>query len=200
MIVILILVLTAVPMYQRYIRNSRNAAAQNMLRQIALAEKASRTEDCWNCEGYSFTDGVSETAEEAISRLTEFGFRPDPYVAFHIMPPVDNNGGTITSINGLPLSVPLERYIGFVAFAAHNSVGSTVYVFDSAGGWGINEAHENDVYSGITVTNSVVDLLCYKYDPFNTATPVKKKPNSVKFAPDRKDKYTARMVVTVAAK
>ena len=133
---------------------------------------------------YAYTDGLSETAEAAIMKLAEIGFRPDPSVAFHIMRPGLINGVTPNS---------------FVAFAAHNSVGSTVYVYDNNNGQGVMEARENDGHGGITVTSSAAALFCYKYDESNTAAPVMKKFSATKFAPDPKDTDPARMIVTDAA-
>jgi len=191
--VIAILAMIAVT---EHIKKSRNNAARDLLQQIVIAEIVIGME-CMNCrgitEGYVFTDGVRETAEEAVARLDKYGysFRPDPSVAFHIMPPAAVGGVTPK---------------GFIVFAAHNSVGSTVYVYDSIRFRGndiaqsITEARENDVYSGITITDSAIALFRYNYDPSNTAGPVEKKLGQTKIAPAPSDKAPARMVVTVTAK
>ena len=188
-IVVAVLVVISVPLCYRHIKNSRNEAAQTMLRQIALAEMATQTTSCfsWSCNNYLFTDGVSTTAEETVMELAVFGFRPDVSIAFHVMHP------------GVVDGVALDSSKGFIAFTAHNSVGSTVYVYDSIAGGGVQEARENGVYSGVSVNDARNSLFRYEYDSSNTAAPVAKKSNAVKFAPDPDDTYPARLIVTVAA-
>lgn len=97
-----------------------------------------------------------------------------------------------------PAAVNGETPRGFIVFAAHNSVGSTVYVYDTIAGGGIREARENDVLFG-GITKSVATLFCYKYDQSKAAGDIEKKAANTKFAPDPKDKAPARMVVAVAA-
>jgi len=189
MVVVAVLVVISVPLCYRHIKKSRNEAAQTMLRQIALAEIATQTTSCysWPCNNYFFTDGVRATAEEALMVLARFGFRPDASVAFHIMHP------------GVVDGVALDDSKGFIAVAAHNSVGSTVYVYDSIADAGVQEARENGVYSGVSVNDARESLFRYEYDYSNTAAPIAKKSNAVKFAPDPDDTYPARLIVTVAA-
>ena len=109
-------------------------------------------------------------------------------IAFHIMHP--------TVVNGLNSQ-------DFVAFAAHNSVGSTVYVFDSENDnpYDVSrEARENDIYSGISVDSARMSLSCYEYDAPNPNAQVVKKPGNMTFAPDPNDKTPARMIITGIAK
>lgn len=186
-----ILAMIAVP---RYIQDSRNSAARNILWRIAMTERVTQLECPAPCptNEYAFTDGLNETVEEAIKRIADFGFRPDPAVAFHIMP--------FAAIDGV--TPP-----GFIAFAAHSSAGSAVYVYDTvSGGKDLDDimeagrkARENEVIGGLVITSSVAALFCYKYDSSNPAAPVTRNPNRVRFAPDPNDAYPARMLVTAAA-
>ena len=173
-------------------QNSRNEAAQLLLQQIALVEKEAAAGcglDPCPTEGrldYIFTDGVKETAETAILKLTKFGFRPDPSVAFHIMPLPDVNGEH------------LGRSFGFIAFAAHNSVGSKVYVYDDIGGGGVSEVRGNRPYLGINVTGSPPTLFCYTYGFSDSGATVVKKPGSPRIAPDPNDSDACLVVVEAA--
>ena len=195
----------AIPLY---IHNARKDDVQAMFRQIVLVESAIVHEHCgliWNrflwvngrqtCEIYYYTDGsFNETAEEALMECARFNFRPDPSVAFHIMPPA--------AVDGV-----IPR--GFIAFAAHNSLGSPVYVFDSLAAdsaWKstkikdyetfvygqINQAREGAVYGGIKFTNSA-PLFCYKYDSSNDT--FEKSLNAIRLVPDPNDEYPRRMIV-----
>lgn len=180
---IAILAVIAIP---RYIQNSRNETALKMLQQIALAEMALQSEDSGRWDGV-YTDGVDETAESAVTQMVQFGFRPDPSVAFHITRPgVGAYGFTPT---------------GFVAFAAHNSNGSTVYVYDNVDGGGVVEVRQNDTYAqeSVKLSDELFDqaLHCYEYDPADKEAPVTRNCNATKFGPDPKDAYPARMVITV---
>lgn len=157
-----------------------NEAAISLLHLIALAEMAMQPECGPHPYFYgAYTDGEDETAEADVLRMTQFGFRPDPSVAFHIMRPGTINGVTPT---------------GFVAFAAHNSVGSTVYTHNSINAKGVGEVREGATYGGVTITGSVPALFRYKYNQ-STKT-VEKMPNEVKFRPNPEDDYPARLVVT----
>ena len=159
--VIAVLAAIAVPLYLIYVQNSRNSAAQKLLQKIALAEMPIQTECPSPCPPVdAFTDGLTETAEEAIMKFAQYGFRPAP-----------------ADING-------EGPLGFIDFAAHNSVGSTVYVYDNIGGVGIKEARENNVHGGVIIRSDVAALYCYEYDPANTAAPVRKKPTRPNLRPN----------------
>jgi type IV pilus assembly protein PilE len=104
--IIAILAAIAVPMYQRYIDRSRNAASQALLHQIALAEMA--LDNAQEIpESY-----VSSAKADNILLLTDFGFRPDPNVAFNIQTTKDGNGG-------------------FVAFAGNVTPGSPIFFYDT---------------------------------------------------------------------
>jgi prepilin-type N-terminal cleavage/methylation domain-containing protein len=104
--IILILAAIAVPMYQRYIDRSRNAASQATLHQIAQAEMALDSAQEIP-ESY-----VASAKADNILLLTDFGFRPDPNVAFNIQTTTDGNGG-------------------FVAFAGNITPGSPIFVYDA---------------------------------------------------------------------
>ena len=186
--IIVVLAIIAVPKYKRHIINSRNEAAQVVLQKISLSQIHTCRADCRDdtnaCCSFAFTDDVNETMEEAILRLVDFGFSPDASVAFHIMRP-----GIVEGVS--PDS--------FIAFAAHNSVGSPVYVYDYVVGGNIKQALEDDVYSGVSINSVNSALFCYTYDPADTANPVKKKPRPIKFAPAPNEAYPARMLVTVPA-
>ena len=183
-----ILAMISALLYQSYVKNSRNEAARRMVELISLIQISTCNVDCWGdsdeCCSYTFTDGVSETAEAAIMRLVFWGVSPDQSIAFHIMRPTVSSGASSNS---------------FVVFAAHNSVGSAVYVYELGRGGGVKEARENEVYSGISVNSARAALFCYKYNSANKAAPVEKKANPAQFAPDPNDKHPARMIVAVAA-
>ena len=197
--VIAVLAVIATPICLRHLQYSRNKAAQDLLKQIALVEMAIEPACCVSgaCPPYYvYTDGIDESAEESVERLVQSGsffprgtgsrpkylFLPDGSVAFRIM--------RLGAINGV-------TPIGFVAFAGHNSIGSTVYTYNNIDTIGIVEAREGVEYGGITATSSVAPLFRYKYDP-STKT-VEWLPGEVKFGPDPKDAKPARMVVNVAA-
>jgi len=120
--IIAILAMIAVPMYQRYIERSRNAAAQSLLQQLALAEVAIDTAPEL-VESY-----VDSSSAGNIELLATFGFRPDPNVAFYIE---------------LPATEP-----GFVAFASHIANGSTLYVYDNINATGVVAFDSTVTYSG----------------------------------------------------
>jgi prepilin-type N-terminal cleavage/methylation domain-containing protein len=107
--IIAILAMIAVPMYQRYIERSRNAASQSTLQQIALAEVALDTAP-ENALSYQISD------IDGITELAKFGFRPDGNVAFGIQLPTDG---------------------GFVAFAGHIAKGSPVFYYDNQNASGV---------------------------------------------------------------
>jgi prepilin-type N-terminal cleavage/methylation domain-containing protein len=104
--IIAILAAIAVPMYQRYIDRSRNAASQAILHQIAQAEMALDSAQEIP-ESY-----VASSKVDNILLLTDFGFRPDPNVAFNIQTTKDGNGG-------------------FVAFAGNINPGSPIFFYDT---------------------------------------------------------------------
>ena len=167
---ITVIAVLTVAVVSRHIENSPNQSAIEFLQQIRLAEIAAQPDCCGGapCPSdsyrYIFTDGVSETAEAAVLKLVQFGFHPDPSIAFHIMPRAAANG-----------NFPPHSY-GFIAFAAHNSAGSTVFVFDSTSGrdWNATmlEAHAHEVYGVVTVTGSMLELFRYLYDASHSGAPV----------------------------
>ncbi|GHV57374.1 hypothetical protein FACS189460_3840 [Deltaproteobacteria bacterium] len=164
--IIAILAMIAVPMYQRYIERSRNAAAQAMLEQIGLAEIAIDTAPEIPGESYTYTvapfSGGSATtvtdALTAIQLLGTFGFRPDPNVAFVIAEHPDG-GGAI----GTPGS--------FLAAAAHITVGSPVFVYDNTSGSGVQVL--DTVYDGAagTASTAIQALSLQVYSLDLTASP-----------------------------
>lgn len=181
--IIAVVAIIAVP---RHIANSRTEAVILALEQIALAQMAMQSE-CMGPPGeYVFTDGLDETAEQAVEKMSKFGFRPNPSVAFHIMRAPDFHGVKVT---------------GFVAFAAHNSVGSTVYVYDNISGRGVVELCEIDeVYGDFKAAGFVLDLHSYTFDSSNKTNLVKKTSIPIQVAPNPKDEILSRMVVTSTAK
>ena len=102
--IISILATIAVPSYQGYIERARDTAAQAFLKQLALAQ-----EMC-NIDKASYVDIAH------VSVLTDYGFRPDPDVAFTMSIPVATEG------------------TGFVAYAAHNSISGKIYIYNSMRG------------------------------------------------------------------
>ena len=132
--IIAILAMIAVPMYQRYIERSRNAASQSTLQQIALSQVALDTAPEID-EGYVATSGTGANATNAISYLAGFGFRPDPNVAFDVQLPANE--------------------VGFVAFAAHIANGSIVYVYDNIGATGVVPLENWNGVGGITAPNTL---------------------------------------------
>jgi len=152
-IIAIIAIVVGTLIQKRNIKNSNNEAAREMLKQIALSQVALMPEDCFtSCPDYAFTDGVNETAEAAVMRLTEYGLRPNSSVAFHVARQTADKG--------------------YIIFAAHSSVGSTVYVYDSIAGEGVQEVLENDAYAD---KGSGLALFCYRYDPANADNPIEKK-------------------------
>ena len=146
--IIAILAMIAVPMYQRYIERSRNAASQALLQQISLAEvaldTAPETMESFVYTIAPFAAGASSTistAADAIEMLATFGFRPDPNVAFAIEE--DDEGA-------------------FRAFAGHITIGSPVFVYDNTVGSGVL-VYDN----GYNPTNPVGvggAMISYRYD------------------------------------
>lgn len=188
-VMILILAMVAVITYKKQPQNSRNEAALLLLQQIATVEILMQTKCMCPPSIDAFTDGIDETAELAVEKMAKLGFRPDPSVAFHIMRPLGFDG---------------MAQQGFIAFAAHNSVGSTVYVcdyyVDTHGEIVKIELRDKSVHGDTTVTSSTLDLYSYKYNSSKKANPVKKSSTPIQFAPDPTDQAPARMIVTVPAK
>jgi prepilin-type N-terminal cleavage/methylation domain-containing protein len=109
--IIVILALIAVPLYNKHVASSSNAAAKDILESISKAQNA-LNETPEELEGYVFTNASPEAAVEALAR---FGFQPDPNVAFAIVP-----------------SVTPEGQSSFIALAAHINPGSPVYIYDGS--------------------------------------------------------------------
>ena len=160
--IIAILAMIAVPMYQRYIERSRNAASQSLLQQIALAEVALDTAPEIE-EGYQ----PSDTA--GLSLLASFGFRPDTNVAFAIVADGKTYGDA-----------------GFVAFAGHIAQNSPVYVYDNVNASGVVTADE-----WITKTKFALpaNLNTWKYDSATGVTSGTKN-CTIKTATDGKTRVT----------
>ena len=142
---------------QRQAERERNAAAQSLLQQIALASVALDTAPEFQ-EGYVYTvapfvslhsnapegDCAAVTsAALAVEMLGTFGFRPDPEVAFAIIPGPDGPGQS------------------FVAFAAHISEGSPVYIYDNVNHSGVIPYDAN--YKGASVPDA---LYPYTYEGY----------------------------------
>jgi len=146
--IIAILAMIAVPMYQRYIERSRNAAAQALLQQISLAEVALDTAP-ETMESYVYTVAPFSAAPAAVTAvnsditaiemLATFGFRPDPNVAFRIEE--DSEGA-------------------FRAFAGHITIGSPVFVYDNTVGSGVLVYDSG--YNGGPPSDAVA--LSYRFD------------------------------------
>ena len=121
--IIAILAMIAVPMYNRYVERSRNAAAQSLLQQIAKAEDTLMNATQETGETYVDTEDAFPKSEPyntgnpqgSVELLTTFGFRPDPNVAFAIKVLDD----------------------AFVAIAGHITPGSPMYIFDSVNASGV---------------------------------------------------------------
>ncbi len=137
--IIAILATIAVPMYQRYIERARNAAAQSLLKQLALSEEAYNVD-----HGQYVTDFQTNRYEikgetgafAGIAALGVYGFRPDSSVGCSVAPPNPASSG-------------------YVAFAAHNSVGSAVYVYDNLAATGVNIAVSGTTYSGVSIPGTL---------------------------------------------
>ena len=111
--IIAILAMIAVPMYQRYIERSRNAASQSLLQQLALAQVAIDTAP----ELQQTYQEVTAGSAAAVELLSSFGFRPDPNIVWYVE---------------LPATEP-----GFMAFASHIANGSTLYAYDNINATGV---------------------------------------------------------------
>lgn len=144
--IIAILAMIAVPMYQRYIERSRNSASQSLLQQIALAEMAIQTEgSAQGITNFQYVEAAADTG--AVENLGKFGFRPDASVAFVIQRPT-------AAVNGV-------TPVGFVGYAAHKTVGSTMYVYDNIGSTGVIEATATTTYAGMA---SPTTLFAFTFD------------------------------------
>ncbi len=126
--IIAILAMIAIPMYQRYIERSRNAAAQSILQQLALAEVARNSDNQIPAQAITdFGRGYMDVPAAGITNVQElarYGFRPDSTVAF-IAFSDQNAAWTATSKSG------------FVAFAANIAPASVVYVYDNVNSSGV---------------------------------------------------------------
>ena len=111
--IIAILATIAVPMYQRYIERSRNAAAQSLLKQLALAEES------YNVDSQKYVTDLDDNTDAGLKLLAQYGFRPDRNVAFYV-------------------TTPGDAAAGYIAFAVHNTSGSQLYVYDNIGASGVN--------------------------------------------------------------
>jgi prepilin-type N-terminal cleavage/methylation domain-containing protein len=119
--IIAILAMIAVPMYQRYVERSRNSATQALLQQLMLAEVALQTDA--NETSFALVNGqpTPEDDLDALKRLFDLGFRPDPRVGFAVLEAVDKNG----------------QPLGIVAYAAYTSIGSQLFVYDNIARQGV---------------------------------------------------------------
>ena len=110
--IIAILALIAVASYQRYIEHARSAATQSLLQQLAMAEAATLVETeavgTLNLD-FVFFSTIADVSQ--VKKLSDLGFRPDPQVGFAVLP-------------------PKSGVAGFVAFAAHRGVNSSMHVYD----------------------------------------------------------------------
>ena len=131
--IIAILAMIAVPMYQRYIERSRNAAAQSMLQQISTALVAYSVDN----QSYPAAPLTGPTVEELMS----YGFRPDANVAVEYF-----TSGS-----------------GYVLFAAHIASGSQVYTYDNVSASGVQPmATNNTTEGGSAVGATAASLIAYK--------------------------------------
>lgn len=116
--IIVILATIAVPMYGHHIKRARNIAAQSLLRQLTLAE------DAYNADfGRYITDIAAQVTVNGVpmsgmEALGEYDFHPDANIGVFLGPPTDG----------------ANPVAGYVAYAAHNSYDSKLYVYDSVGG------------------------------------------------------------------
>ena len=146
--IVAILAMIAVPMYQRYIERSRNTAAQNMLQQVALAEVAFQTDSGVKATGLNIATTGYLTIDVPgdsvnVTELLSWGFRPDPNVAFKVLPPA------------------AATESGFVAWACHTALGSRLFVYDNISGGGVQEVRDGSVYASAVPTQ----LLQFRLDP-----------------------------------
>ena len=130
--IIAILATIAVPMYQNYIERARNSAAQALLKQLALAQESH------NVDKSSYI--ILSVAGTDFEPLIEYGFRPDPNVAFSITAPTKG------------------AKAGWAAFAAHISVGSTAYVYNSVTGSGVSPWNTDAIAAGTSAGIALTGL------------------------------------------
>lgn len=147
--IIAILAMIAVPMYQRYIERSRNSAAQNLLQQLALAQVGRNVDDNRPSKDTFDNFIVDGDGAAGINMLMEYGFRPDPNVAFSVKAP-DQQGYTIAH--------------GFVACAAHRAIGSYVHIYDNLMGGGVSMLENNKDYAAGTGPASCGTMIRYLVD------------------------------------
>ena len=134
--IIAILATIAVPMYQNYIERARNSSAQALLKQMALAQ-----------ESLNVDKSVYATAADVaqLTLLVEYGFRPDPNVAF-------------------TMDIPTGGTTGWGAWAAHRSLGSTVYIYNAVSGSGV-AAYDNATAAAATaigLTPASLELVSWR--------------------------------------
>jgi prepilin-type N-terminal cleavage/methylation domain-containing protein len=119
--IIAILAMIAVPMYQNYMQRARNSAAQSLLRQLATAEVSYSVD---NGGAYVAVAGAGALTGANVTSLANYGFRPDPNVAFTASEALGAGG----SAGG-----------GFRLWATHTSVGSQLYVYDEMAAGGVRD-------------------------------------------------------------
>lgn len=112
--VIAVLALIAVPAYLRYVERSRDSDTQALLQQLMLAEISLRTEA--NGVSFALVGGQAQADLDELKRLFDLGFRPDPRVGFAVLESVDADG----------------QAQGIIAYAAHDTIGSRLFVYDNA--------------------------------------------------------------------
>lgn len=129
--IIAILAMIAVPMYQRYIERSRNAASQSLLQNLAVAEVARNTDPSRNTDGDFIYTNDAGAAVTGLQELGNYGFRPDTNVGFVVVAPTD------------------AANVGFIACAAHRAMGSQLFIYDNINRSGVEQfVNEADRYAG----------------------------------------------------
>lgn len=118
-VIIAILAMIAVAAHQRYIERARSSAAQSLLQQLALAEAAALVAgEASSLLSADFVFFANRTEVAEVKKLFDLGFRPDPQVGLAVLPPKSGAAG-------------------FVAFAAHRGIRSSMHVYDDVSFTGV---------------------------------------------------------------
>ena len=147
--IIAVLAMIAVPMYTRYVERSRNAASQALLQQLMLAEVALQTDV--HDAAFVLVSGQTPDDLNALTRLFDFGFRPDPRVGFVVLEAVDENG----------------QPLGIIGYAAHANIGSQLFVYDNIARQGVHAVSAGSSDFPPTYAN---ELYIFNFDDTGTLT------------------------------
>ncbi len=129
-VIVAILATIAVSQYMQYIEKSRLAAVRSLLQNLALAELTAKADQSGGNGELISIDG-SASSFSNLTKLGEYGFRPDPKVGFAALP-----------FDG-------EEIGAYVLFAAYSLKGSPVFVYNFAPRTGVREFDPSAAYAAL---------------------------------------------------